>query len=186
MGPFETKRLYLRKLRLTDLDGIYEQVYVDPDVCKMYCGETLSRAQVHTKLLYRAHQPGGAEFGYLAVELKATSRVIGQVNLTPFVNSYYRLPEESATSFYALEVEMAFAIGKAYWGQGLAFEACQPLISYAFLELKLPRLLGGVVLTNERSINLHKRLGSRIERNLCEDDICGLVAVLDNHRLTQV
>jgi ribosomal-protein-alanine N-acetyltransferase len=180
MGPFETKRLYLRKFRLADLDDIYTQVYADPDVCRMYCGETLSRAEVHTKLLYRTHQPDGGEFGYLAVVFKATSRVIGQINLTPFANSYYRLPDEPASPFNALEVELAFAIGKTYWGQGLAFEACQPVIRYAFQELKLPRLMGGIVMTNERSINLHKRLGYRIERNMCEEDICGLVAVLDN------
>ncbi len=180
MGPFETKRLHLRKFRLADLDDIYTQVYADPDVCRTYCGETLNRAQVHNRLLYRAHQPASAEFGYLAIVLKATSRVIGQINLTPFANSYYRLPGEPATPFNPLEVELAFALGTAHWGQGLAFEACQPMIRYAFEELKLPRLMGGIVLTNQRSIDLHKRLGYRIERNLCEDDICGLVAVLDN------
>lgn len=183
MGPFETQRLHLRKFRLADLDDIHAHVYADPDVYRMYCGETLNRAEVHSKLLYRAHQPGSAEFGYLAIVLKATSRVIGQINLTPFANSYYRLPDEPATPCNALEVELAFAIGKPYWGQGLAFEACQAMIAYAFRELKLPRLLGGIVLTNARSIDLHKRLGYRIERNLCEEDVCGLVAVLDNHLL---
>ncbi|HOU11760.1 MAG TPA: GNAT family N-acetyltransferase [Anaerolineae bacterium] len=184
MGPFETKRLHLRRFRLADLDDIYTQVYADPAVCAMYCGETLSRAQVHNRLLYRAHQPDSAEFGYLAIVLRATTgasaRVIGQINLTPFANSYYRLPGEPATPCNALEVELAFALGAAYWGQGLAFEACQPVIRYAFEALKVPRLMSGIVMTNERSIDLHKRLGYRIERNQCEDDICGLVAVLDN------
>ncbi len=180
MGPFETRRLYLRKFRLEDLDDIYTQVYADPDVCRTYCGQTLNRAQVHNRLLYRAHQPDSAEFGYLAIALKATRRVIGQLNLTPFANSYYRLPGEPATPFNPLEVELAFALGAAHWGQGLAFEACQPVIRYAFEALKLPRLMSGIVMTNERSIDLHKRLGYRIERNQCEDDICGLVAVLDN------
>ncbi len=180
MGPFETQRLYLRRFRLTDLDDIYTQVYADPEVYRMYCGETLSRAQVHQRLLHRAYQSGYAEFGYLAIVLKKTSRVIGQINLTPFVNSYYRLPGEPTTPTNALEVEMGFAIGKAYWGQGLAFETCQAMIRYAFQDLKLPRLLSGIIATNTRSINLHKRLGYRIERNLLQDDICGLVAVLEN------
>ncbi|HQE93922.1 MAG TPA: GNAT family N-acetyltransferase [Anaerolineae bacterium] len=180
MGPFETKRLYLRKFKLEDLDDIYTQIYADPEVCRLYCGETSSRAEVHTRLLYRAHQPGTAEFGYLAIVLKATSRVIGQISLTPFANSYYRLPNEPVTPFNALEVELSFAIGQAYWGQRMAFEACQSVIRYAFEELRLPRLLGGIVVTNERSIHLHQRLGYRLERNLCVNDICGWVAVLDN------
>ncbi|HOT92568.1 MAG TPA: GNAT family N-acetyltransferase [Anaerolineae bacterium] len=180
MGPFETPRLYLRRFRLTDLDDIYTQVYADPDVYRTYCGEKLNRTQVHDRLLYRVNQPAGAEFGYLAIVLKKTLRVIGQINLTPFTNSYYRLPGEPVTPINTLEVEMGFAIGKAYWGQGLAFEACQSVIHYAFQDLKLPRLMSGIIATNTRSINLHKRLGYRIERNLCKEDICGLVAVLDN------
>ncbi len=146
----------------------------------MYCGEALGRREVYAKLQARVYQPSDAEFGYLAIVLRATSQTIGQINLTPFINSYYWPADEPATPYHKIEVELAFAIGKAYWGKGLAFEACQPVIRYAFQELKLPRLMGGIVSANVRSIKLHQRLGYRIERNLREEDICGLIAVLEN------
>ena len=60
---------------------------------------------------------------------------------------------------------MAFAFGKAYWGQGYAFEACRALVDYAFNELKVPRLVGGAMRTNDRSVRLQKRLGLDVYEN---------------------
>ncbi|MBN2002870.1 MAG: GNAT family N-acetyltransferase [Anaerolineae bacterium] len=179
MGPFETKRLYLRRFKLEDLDDIYTHIYSDPEVCQMYCGDTATRKQVHNKLLHHVHQPKEAPFSYLAVVLKETGHVIGQVHINPYANCFYRLPGEPPARFCTLEAELAFAFGQAYWGRGLAYEACRRVIAYAFTELRLPRLMGGVVLENQRSLDLHKRLGYRIERN-AQEDICDWVVVLEN------
>jgi RimJ/RimL family protein N-acetyltransferase len=54
---------------------------------------------------------------------------------------------------------------KEVWGQGLAFEACQCLVEYAFKTLKLLRLVGAAALENRRSVNLQKRLGYQVFRN---------------------
>ncbi|MEI4920795.1 GNAT family N-acetyltransferase, partial [Klebsiella pneumoniae] len=77
---------------------------------------------------------------------------------------------EPASPYNSLEVELAFAFGRRYWGRGYAYEACQSMIRYAFDELKLARLVGGVKAQNTRSINLHRRLGYRIEPNVLDAD----------------
>ena len=93
-----------------------------------------------------------------------TEQVIGQVHLDPYVNNYAIVPGDLPSPFFAIEVELAFASGKAFWGQGLAYEACQCLVKYVFKALKLPRLVGVAGLGNERSLNLQKRLGCQVLR----------------------
>ena len=79
-----------------------------------------------------------------------------------------------------MEVELAFCFGKAYWGQGYAFEACSRLVQYAFEDLKLPRLVGGALEANHRSVALQKRLGFAVTRNLHPDNPQTWVSVLIN------
>ena len=119
------------------------------------------------------------------VVLKSTGQVIGQVHLDPYVNDYGAVPGDPPSPCCAIEVELAFAFGKAYWGQGLAFEACQCLVEYAFGTLKLRRLVGAAKLENQRSVNLQRRLGYQVFRDDPADNeglgkVAGWVTVLNN------
>ena len=95
---------------------------------------------------------------------------------------WYRVKDEPSLPVSKVEVELAFAFGKAFWGQGYAYEACQVLIDYAFNDLKIPRLLGGAKQSNDRSVRLQRRLGSDIYQNGGPDQPSksGWVSVLDN------
>jgi [ribosomal protein S5]-alanine N-acetyltransferase len=137
--------------------------------------------EVRRRFLNRCYQPGSAEFGFRAAELKATGRVIGQVHLEPHVLDHRSIAGDLPSPFGTIEVELAFAFGKQYWGQGLAYEACLAMIDYAFLDLKLPRLVGGAMAGNTRSINLHQRLGYITTPDPLDNHF--VVAVLYNHRL---
>ena len=77
--------------------------------------------------------------------LKTSGQAIGQVHIDPYVNMWYRVAGDPETPVRNIEVELAFAFGKAYWGQSYAFEACRVLVDYAFRELKIPRLVGGAM-----------------------------------------
>jgi RimJ/RimL family protein N-acetyltransferase len=62
------------------------------------------------------------------------------------------------------------------------------MIRYAFGELRLRRLVGGAMTENVRSINLHWRLGYRVERNLAtwtdpRWSDTGWVTILENQTL---
>lgn len=182
MKLMETARLLLREFRESDYEAILFHVYTDKEVWGMYSSIGDKPEEIRRRFLNRCYQPSNAEFGFRAVELKATGGVIGQVHLEPHVLDLRSIPGDSSSPFDTIEVELAFAFGKQYWGQGYAHEACLAMIDYAFLELKLPRLVGGAMVGNARSINLHRRLGYTITLDPLDNRF--VVAVLHNHLLS--
>ncbi|MEZ4658814.1 MAG: GNAT family N-acetyltransferase [Caldilineaceae bacterium] len=182
MHTMETPRLLLREFREDDYDDILAHVYADRDVWGMYSGIGDKPDEIRRRFLNRVYQPESAEFGFRAVELKATGRVIAQVHLEPHVLPTEAVaavvPEVQPTPYGIIEVELAFAFGKDYWGQGYAYEACLPMIEYAFKELKLPRLVGGALAKNIRSQTLHKRLGYTLAPDPTDPDF--VIAALFN------
>ena len=174
---FETGRLMIRPFRAGDLDDIHEQVYSDPEVCVYYCGSTRTRAKTRRWLHFRITEAEYSDFYAWAVELRENSRVIGLVRLGAYVNDFMRTPEDREPSFNPVEVELSFAFGRAFWGQSYALEAASQVVDYAFRELRLSRLVGGVARQNLRSVRFHQKLGYRVTKNLLDDDF---EAVLDN------
>lgn len=182
MKNIQTPRLFLRRFAPEDFDDIIEQIYTDPEVYRYYSSIAEDREEVERRFRVRCAQPQSAEFGFWAVELRQQRKVIGQMHLEPYVNDLNQIPGEDSGPFRHIEVELAFAFGRRYWGQGYATEACQAAIEYAFLDLKLPRLVGAVKTANERSIRHHLRLGYRVFPN--PNDREWQVAILNNDRLT--
>ena len=165
MGPFETDRLKLRTMEETDVPVLRKLIYSDREVWGQYSGYGDKPALLEKAFANHVNQPDDAEFGFQAVVLKASGQAIGQVHIEPYVNMWYGVAGDPETPVRNIEVELAFAFGKAYWGQGYAFEACQALVDYAFNELRVPRLVGGAQLTNERSVRLQRRLGFDVYEN---------------------
>jgi [ribosomal protein S5]-alanine N-acetyltransferase len=79
-----------------------------------------------------------------------------------------------------VEVELSYALGRPYWGNGYATEAGRALVTYAFETLGLARIAYGVDGANPRSVGVMRRLGFRLERNLHPDGAGAVVGVLDN------
>lgn len=181
MKQMETERLLLREFRENDYDDILANVYSDKAVWGMYSSIGDKPDEIRRRFLNRRYQPSNAEFGFRAVESKTNGHVIGQVHLEPHVLDRRSIPNEPPSPFGIIEVELAFAFGKAYWGQGYAYEACLPMIEYAFRDLKLPRLVGGAHANNPRSIQLHERLGYTIAEDPTDPQF--ITAVLHNRLL---
>ena len=177
----ETERLILREFRESDYGDILTQIYTDKEVWGLYSSIGDKPEEIKRRFMHRCYQPSNAEFGFRAVEFKENGRVIGQVHLEPHVLDPRTIPGDMASPFGTIEVELAFAFGKAYWGKGLAYEACLPMINYAFKELKLPRLVGGAFHNNDRSLELHRRLGYTIAPDPLEPEF--MTAQLINRML---
>jgi len=79
-------------------------------------------------------------------------------------------------------VELSYALGRPYWGNGYATEAGRTLVAYAFETLGLARIAYGVDGANTRSVGVMRRLGFRLERNLHPNGAEDVVGVLDNDR----
>jgi ribosomal-protein-alanine N-acetyltransferase len=174
--PFETDRLLLRPFTPDDLEDVHREAFSDPEVCHFYCRTTKSQDETAEWLAFRITEWKYSQFGRLAVVLKETLEFTGFVGLEPYVNSWFRMPD-TPPHCNALEVELSFAFGRPYWGQGYAFEASQAMIRCAFEELKLPRLVGGAARENEPSWRLQERLGFTL---IARTDWPGYVAVLQN------
>lgn len=100
-----------------------------------------------------------ADKGYClyAIELLDTSEMIGFAGL-----NYTDFPAK-----FTPNVEIAWRIGKEYWGKGYAFEAASAVRDYAFDVLELGELVSFTVPANKRSIKLMEKLG--FERDLNGD-----------------
>jgi ribosomal-protein-alanine N-acetyltransferase len=67
------------------------------------------------------------------------------------------------------EVEVAYLLGKAYWGQGLGTEAAQAVLDYGFNELKLSRLICLIDRDNVASIKVAEKIGMTFEKEGRDD-----------------
>jgi ribosomal-protein-alanine N-acetyltransferase len=95
--------------------------------------------------------------GLWATILKETGAFIGRCGLLPW------------TIDGRAEVEVAYMIDKAYWGNGLGTEAAQALVDYGFEALGLNRLVCLITPGNEASVRVATKIGLAFEKE-AEDE----------------
>lgn len=157
MIVLETPRLLLRRLLPADLDDLFA-LYRDPEVRRYFPEGTLTHAETREELEWFLHgHPEHPELGLWATIHKPTGRFIGRCGLLPW------------TIDGQAEVEVAYLIAKEYWGQGLATEAAQAIVRYAFEQLRLSRLICLIDRDNLASIRVAQKIGMSFEKE-GEDD----------------
>lgn len=148
----ETQRLLLRHFVLSDLDHLFA-FYSDPEVIKFIpdAPNTYGETKEELEWFMNGH-PKFPELGLWATIYKETGDFIGRCGLLPWT-----IDEQS-------EVEVAFALSKAYWGQGLATEVAQALVDYGFEHLQLSRLICLIDHGNQASIRVATKIGMTFEK----------------------
>ncbi len=96
--------------------------------------------------------PRRPELGLWATIFKETGAFIGRCGLLPW------------TIDGREEVEVAYLLDKAYWGQGLATEAAGAIADYAHNTLGLKRLICLIDEGNIASRRVAEKIGMRFER----------------------
>ncbi|MCB9422004.1 MAG: GNAT family N-acetyltransferase [Ardenticatenaceae bacterium] len=152
MKILETRRLLLRHLEPDDLDQLFA-LYSDSDVRRYFPEGTLSYEETKEELEWFLNgHPQHPELGLWATIHKETNQFIGRCGLLPWtINGRF-------------EVEVAYLLDKAYWGQGLGTEAAQAVKDYGFQVLKLPRLACLIDSENRASIKVAEKIGMVFER----------------------
>jgi RimJ/RimL family protein N-acetyltransferase len=152
MKILETDRLILRHLLPDDLDSLFA-LYSDPAMRQYFPEGTLTYAETQEELEWFLNgHPTHPQLGLWATIYKATNQFIGRCGLLPW------------TIEQRQEVEVAYLIDKAYWGQGLGTEAAQAIVQYAFEQLQLSRLVCLIDSENQASIKVAEKIGMAFEK----------------------
>ena len=161
----ETQRLLLRHFKPQDLEPLYA-LYRDPEIRRYFPDGTRTLAETKEELDWFLNgHPRHPELGLWATVEKETGTFVGRCGLLPW------------TIDGRPEVELAYLIDKARWGEGLASEACGGIIQYAQSVLGLRRLIALVMPGNEGSAAVARKVGMRFETEYTDDfGLCHIYA----------
>jgi ribosomal-protein-alanine N-acetyltransferase len=146
----ETERLRLRPLREDDIADWARLIYADPEVSRYLPGPDVTPTE-RAERLYRYFTDHWPLHGYgeWAVTDRVTGAFLGQCGLNHIAD--------------LRETEIDYALAKQAWGRGLATEASQAAVQFAFESAGLTRLIGFVIPENTASRRVLERVGFRFE-----------------------
>ena len=149
--PLETERLILRRFRLSDAPDFFRNITSDPEVNRFLTWENLSSVAETEELLKdfinRYESP---ERYCWAIVVRETGEVIGTI-AAPTVKNWTE----------ALEV--TYAVGKAWWGKGIATEALKAVMAFLFDRVGANRIEAGHDVNNPGSGRVMQKAGMRQE-----------------------
>lgn len=145
----ETGRLRLRAFGEQDTDPLYELMQ-DPDVVR-YIGDRRvpTRQEVWRAIAGYIGHWALRGYGLWAVDDRETGELVGRIGL---IN-----PAEWPGP------EVAYTIGKRWWGRGLATEGARAAMDWAFRNLDFDELISLIDPANVASIGVAARLGETLK-----------------------
>ena len=149
----DTPRLRLRPLSLEDVDQLLVY-HSDPRVVRYIPWPERARAQVIEAVEDYPAPPfvlnevkDSVVLGWV---LKDTGAIVGQSNL-------------SLLSKVNQTIDVGWVTHPKYWRQGLAFEATEAFIGWAFENFDVHRVVANIDVRNPESARLAEKLGMRLE-----------------------
>ncbi len=150
-----TKRLTLRRMMVADTDDMYEYAS-RPDVTKYLTWYPHpDRKYTREYLEYLGNRYAGGMFYDWAVIYEPDCKMVGTCGFTSFNCS-----SDSA--------EVGYVLNPEYWGKGIASEALECVLRFAFEELKLHRVEARFMQENDRSRRVMEHAGMQFEGVLRE------------------
>lgn len=148
----ETARLWLRPFVAADLDDYARLIFSDAEVMRYLPKRDLApRDRAERTLTVFAENWSRHGCGVWAVTHKVTGEFMGHCGLGP-------VPE-------AGEIELLYALGRAYWGQGIATEAARASVRFGFEHANLVHLIALAVPENIASRRVMEHLGFAYEKD---------------------
>jgi RimJ/RimL family protein N-acetyltransferase len=157
MVILETPRLILRRLEMGDLAALH-RLYSDPQMRKHFPEGTLTLEQTKDELEWFLNgHPDNPAIGLWATVERGTGEFLGRCGLLPWIIDG------------TPEIELAYMIDKARWGEGLATEAAEGIIQHARNQLGLKRLICLIMQGNVASAAVATKVGMIFEREYTGD-----------------
>lgn len=117
----ETERLILRKFRMEDSEGVYNNWATDPETCKFLSWDVHKNVEETKEIISKwisEYEKG--EYNWI-VEIKDTHEVIGSI-------------AEQGKSNRNKTICLGYCYGSKYWNKGYATEALKRVIDYLLNE----------------------------------------------------
>ena len=147
----QTARLILRRFRADDLDRLAE-LMANEEFMRFSLGP-YTREQTQTILQkFLSWNKAGLPSPF-AVILRGHPGVVGYCG-------FLHHPE------VAEQVEIGYRLDSAYWNRGLITEAARAVRDYAFVDLKLPRVISLVHPDNIPSRRVAEKIGMIVEKQI--------------------
>lgn len=148
----ETERMIIRNFNMDDVNDLHD-ILGDVETMKN-CEPAYSFEQTQKFMKDFCITRKGA----LAAALKGSKKVIGYILFKPWEESVY---------------EMGWIFNKNHWRQGYAYEACSQLITYAFREMNVHKVVAETI-DCRKSVPLMEKLGMKLEdiqKNQAKDNL---------------
>ena len=152
---FETNRLQVRKLKLSDLEQ-FHRMQSNPLVMRYTTGGVKNRQehQEELKALIYKYQNSTNDFWIYAIDLKRDDTFIGTVALVKD----------------GLDDEIGYRFLEEYWRKGYGFEVCEGLILYC-RNIGLNKLTAYAVDKNIASRRILEKLDFKISKKQIAEDL---------------
>src|SRR6187402_3310583 len=146
----ETKRLLIREILPTDLEGMFE-LHADPDVHRYLGNATVSSKEQTVDIIkFVRQQYIDYGVGRWAIIHKKTNEFMGWTGLE-FVTK--------ETNHHKDYYDLGYRLSKRFWGQGIATESAVASLDYAFDKLNANEVYGMADCENEGSNKILKKVG---------------------------
>ena len=142
---YETKRCKLSKIQKSDYEDV-KKLYTDERV-RQFLGGIVEEDIYRTKFTNMCK--GNNNSLYWVVRQKYDNQFIGLVSLDLYHDG--------------INTEISYQLLPKWWGYGYATEIVQKVISYAFRELGLIKIVAETQLANKSSCKLLNKIGMNLE-----------------------
>lgn len=144
---FETERLSLRLMDERDVDEIFA-MRSDSEIMR-FIREPQSREESINWVKLVSCRWEKDKIGFCALIEKSSQKFVGWCGI-------WRLQETD-------ELEVGYALGKKFWGKGLATEAARVFLKYAFEKLKSEKIVAVARPENVASWRVMEKLGMQYD-----------------------
>lgn len=165
----ETERLILRQLEVADAEDLF-QIYSGSEMMKYLGGGPSSldnerqRLAEHIRDSYEVYG-----FGLWAIILRETGELIGRCGLL-----YSDINGRK-------EAELAYLVGRDWWGKGIASEAARAALNVAVEQHNFSRVVAVIHPDNAGSIGVAEKLGFKLESEIDSYKDFGRVLLYARH-----
>lgn len=150
MPKLESERLFFRAIKRSDLEDIYE--YSSNPKTSQYLlwspHRSISETREFIDIVLSKYKSG--DYNDWAIVYKKTGKMIGTCGFT-------KIDEDNSL------VEIGYVLNPDFWGIGLATEAVERVLEFAFEVMNVNRVEAKFMFGNDASLAVMKKVGMKLE-----------------------